>query len=164
MGGTRGSRVGAVLSSWQRWFLPLLAGLFGILVGIALFTFVYAGGINYFGHQAETCNQCHAMTDHYESWSRGSHRAVATCQDCHMPHDNFVKWAYAEANNGFWHGLKFTTRAYPENIKIRPLNHEITEEACLHCHGEFVSEVNAARAHGDKLACTTCHNDVGHQE
>lgn len=153
-----------VLGILQRWFLPIVAGLVGILVGIALFTFVYAGGINYFGHEAATCNQCHAMTDHYESWSRGSHRDVATCQDCHMPHDNFPLWLYAEANNGFWHGLKFTTRDYPENIKIRELNHDITEDACLYCHGDFVHEVNAARASDDTLECTTCHNEVGHQE
>ena len=75
----RSTSIGA---SW-RWFLPLLAGLVGVLAGIMVFTFGYAGGAAYFGHDPQACVQCHAMNPQFERWSKGSHKAVATCQDCH---------------------------------------------------------------------------------
>lgn len=160
MAGERSSLVSAV----ARWFPVVVAGLVGVLVGIAVFTFGYAGGLGYFGHESETCNQCHSMNEHYEAWQRGPHHTVATCQDCHAPHDDLVAWAINEADNGFWHSVKFTTGQYPENIKIREVNRVVVEESCRKCHGEFTS--NIEYIHGDRdthtVSCVKCHSQVGH--
>ena len=147
----------------MRWFPVVVAGLVGVLLGIAVFTFGYAGGASYFGHESETCNQCHAMNKQYEAWQRGPHRTVTTCQSCHAPHDDVVAWAINEADIGFWLSLKFSTGYYPENIKIRDHNKRVTEAACLYCHESFVSQIqNGAHQRGEEVSCIRCHNEVGH--
>ena len=145
------------------WFLPLLGGLVGILVGIMVFTFGYANGLAYFGHEAETCKQCHSMNEQYDAWTKGSHSNVATCQDCHNPNEDFVAYLIAEADNGFWHSLKFTTGNYPENIKIRQFNVDIVQENCLRCHSAITSDIAMTRTHNTQIDCLQCHSSVGHK-
>lgn len=161
------------LRSWLRG-IPgialLVAGtLMGVLIGLALFTFGYAGGFNYFGNNPATCNQCHAMNEEYNSWLSGPHHHAATCNDCHSPHDNVVHKYVSKADNGFWHGLKFTTGDYPENIKIREVNREITQNACLYCHSDMVGDMSVTRvsattvgSHPGTIDCLHCHSNVGH--
>lgn len=153
----------AVLRRAKKWFWPILGGLVGILVGLSLFTFGYADGAAYFGKDPQTCAQCHSMNPQFTAWSKGPHHHVATCQDCHAPKDNPVKWALDEANNGFWHSLKFTLGNYPQNIKIREMNREVVQENCLYCHKEFVSRTEIGRPHGQEVSCLKCHNEVGHE-
>ena len=74
-----------------------------------------------------------------------------------------MAWALDEADNGFWHSLKFTLAAYPQNIKIREKNREVVEEACLYCHKEFVSRIELGRPQGQGVSCLKCHNEVGHE-
>ena len=152
------------MSTLLGWFPVVVAVLVGVLVGLAVFTFGYAGGASYFGHESETCNQCHAMNKQYDAWQRGPHHAVTTCQSCHAPHDDVVAWALNEADNGFWHSLKFTTGQYPENIRIREVNRVVVEQSCRTCHGEFTSNIEFI--HGDRdvnrVSCITCHSQVGH--
>ena len=141
----------------------LLALFVGTALGLAVFTFGYAGGIHYLSDSPETCAQCHAMDDHYDAWLKGSHAAVATCNDCHSPHDNVVYAYWNKADNGFWHALKFTTNDYPTNIQIRDTNRRITESACLHCHEDVVHAVNMTRSEDEKISCIQCHSEVGHK-
>ena len=141
-----------------------LAALIGALVGLGLFTFGYAEGFSYFKDDPTACVNCHAMNEEYEGWLKSSHNSVATCNDCHAPHDNIVKKYINKADNGFWHGLKFTTGDYPENIKIREVNRRVTEDACLYCHGDLVSEVNITRPAGEQISCIRCHSEVGHRK
>ncbi len=154
----------SLFSGIKATFLVIAGGLVGILFGIAIFTFGYAGGWAYFGSDPATCNQCHAMNEQYNSWAKGSHKAVAGCNDCHAPHDNLVHKYLNKADNGFWHALKFTTGAYPENIRIREVNREITRESCLHCHGNLVKDIEEPRmtTHNNQIDCLQCHADVGH--
>lgn len=164
MARTRRNGVLAALGGWRRAFLVVAAGLVGVLLGLAVFTFGYANGAAYFVKDPASCKQCHAMNKQYDAWEKGSHHNVATCQDCHTPHDNIVKWLVDEADNGFWHSLKFTTGWYPDNIKAREVNREVTEEACRYCHKEFVSQVEMTRHAGeDSISCLQCHNEVGHK-
>lgn len=156
----------SLFSTLARWFPVVVAGLVGILVGIAVFTFGYAGGISYFGHESETCNQCHSMNEHYASWQRGPHKSVTTCQSCHAPHE-FIPWAINEADNGFWHSLKFTTGAYPDNIRIREVNSVVVEDSCRTCHGSFTSNIEFIHGELDssqQVSCVKCHSEVGHTE
>ena len=92
----------------------------------------------------------------------GPHGHAATCQDCHSPHDDAVAWLISEADNGFWHGLKFTTGWYHENIEIRDSNRAVTNEACLYCHSDFTSDMRMT-AGSEQVNCTRCHVDVGHR-
>ncbi len=146
-----------------RWFWPGVAILVGVFVGLAVFTFGYANGSAYFGKDPQACAQCHSMNAQFTAWSKGPHHHVATCQDCHAPHDNLAAWAVDEADNGFWHSLKFTLNTYPDNIKIREKNREVVQEACVYCHGDLVSQTEAGRPHGQGVPCLNCHNRVGHE-
>ena len=146
------------------WSRIALAGLMGVLLGVGVFTLQYSGVTSYFGDNPATCANCHAMQEEYEAWQRGSHHDVATCNSCHTPHDNIVYKYINKADNGFWHSLKFTFQNYPENIQIREHNREITEAACLYCHGDFVDQAtNSSTRKGETVSCIRCHDGVGHK-
>lgn len=146
------------------WMGIALAALIGVIIGIAAFTFYYAGITSYFGNEPETCVSCHAMQEQYDGWMTGSHRDVATCNDCHAPHDNVVSKYINKAENGFMHSLKFTLQNYPENIVIRPHNRDVTEAACLYCHQDMVEPIVHGSAYqGETLSCIRCHDGVGHK-
>ena len=94
---------------------------------------------------------------------------IAGCNDCHSPHDSIVSKYVNKADNGFWHALKFTTRDYPENIKIRDMNRQITQDACIYCHGSLVEDISGTRSfastvdgHSTRIDCLQCHSEVGH--
>jgi cytochrome c nitrite reductase small subunit len=145
--------------------LVLGAILFGLLIGLGAYTFVYAKGYSYVTNDPAACANCHVMNDHYRAWTRASHRSVAVCNDCHTPPGLIPKYA-TKARNGFWHSFYFTTGRYPDPLRITPRNHEITELACRKCHAEVALAIDPA--HGTdtsaRLTCTKCHNDVGHIE
>lgn len=141
------------------------AVLFGVMAGLGAYTFVYAKGYSYMTNDPQACANCHIMRDHYAAWTRASHRSVAVCNDCHTP-PGFVPKYITKARNGFWHSFYFTTGRYPDPIRITPRNHRVTELACRKCHAELTAAIDPG--HGDRapngIACTTCHNDVGHIE
>lgn len=134
----------------------------GSFIGVSLFTFVYARGYSYLGNDPETCINCHVMERQYDGWLTGSHTNVATCNDCHAPHDSIVHKYYVKGENGFWHGLKFTTGWYPENIEIREKNRTVTNNACLHCHADLTSDMHLTN-NDEQIQCTHCHVSVGHE-
>lgn len=141
-----------------------LAVLLGGLIGVGGMTLQAAGFTNYFGDDPRTCNACHAMNPQYNAYLKGSHANVATCNSCHAPHDSFVGKYLNKAENGFMHSLKFTLDNYPKNIKIRPHNKEVTEQACLYCHSEVVDSItHNSIAKDEQLSCIRCHDGVGHK-
>ena len=146
----------------------LIGGLFGATAGIGGFTFIYAKGSSYLGHDSAACANCHIMRDQYDGWIKSSHRAVAECNDCHAPHNLLGKYA-TKALNGFRHSLAFTTGRFPEPIRITPLNRAITEGACRHCHDDVVDMMRPGGGghggrRGDEVNCLHCHHSVGHPE
>ncbi|MDO5050107.1 MAG: NapC/NirT family cytochrome c, partial [Actinomycetaceae bacterium] len=118
-----------------------LAAMLGIFGGVMVMTLQVAGFTAYFGNDPQTCNSCHAMNEQYNAYIKGSHADVATCNDCHAPHDNIVYKYINKGENGFMHSLKFTLDNYPENIKIREHNRQVTEDACRYCHGDMVDDI-----------------------
>ena len=82
----------------------------GATIGIGGYTFIYAKGASYLGHDSSACANCHIMRDQYDGWIKGSHRAVAECNDCHAAHDLLGKYS-TKAINGFRHSLAFTPDA-----------------------------------------------------
>ena len=141
------------------------AVLFGVMAGVGAYTFVYAKGYSYMTNDPRACANCHIMRDHYDAWTRASHRAVAVCNDCHTP-PGFVPKYVTKARNGFWHSFYFTTGRYPDPLRITPRNHDVTELACRKCHAEMTAAIDPAHSANPRngTSCTTCHNDVGHIE
>jgi cytochrome c nitrite reductase small subunit len=148
-----------------------VAVLAGMLFGLGAYTFVYARGYSYVTNDPAACANCHVMQDHYDAWTRSSHRAVAACNDCHTPPGHAEKYL-VKARNGFWHSFYFTTGTYPDPIRITPRNQDVTERACRGCHEPITSAIDPFPAHADPARggsagatqCIRCHAEVGHIE
>ena len=141
--------------------LTLVTVVVGVLVGIGSYTFLYAKGYSYLTNDPAACANCHIMQDHFDAWTRGSHRAVAVCNDCHTPPALVPKYM-TKARNGFWHSFYFTTGRYPDPLRITPRNHAVTELTCRKCHAEMTAAIDPV--HDRPLQCTQCHSEVGHLE
>lgn len=154
--------------------LAIIASLtIGLAIGIGAYTFVYAEGASYMTNDPEACANCHIMEEHFTAWTKSSHRAVAVCNDCHTPKGLVPKYA-TKASNGFWHSFAFTTGRFPDPLRIKQGNHEITENACRKCHEAITSQIDAPgqdmegdhaphyEVGGEALTCTRCHRHVGH--
>jgi cytochrome c nitrite reductase small subunit len=138
--------------------------IFGVALGLGLFTFNYAEGLSYFSNDPSSCVNCHAMREQFDGWNHSTHKAVATCNDCHTPHRFPDKWI-VKGINGFNHSLAFTLGNYPDPIRIRQFNANIARENCIACHNTMVGQVNhsvAASPDAPELNCVRCHGNVGH--
>jgi cytochrome c nitrite reductase small subunit len=142
--------------------IATLAGtLIGLPAGIGAYTFVYAKGGSYLTNDPRACANCHIMQDHYDAWSRSSHRSAATCNDCHVPVSFVGKYA-SKASNGFWHSYGFTTGNYPDPLRIKPGNRDIVERSCRKCHVAIVDAIDGPHRREEHLSCVRCHASVGH--
>lgn len=138
------------------------AAALGAVLGLGMYTFVYAEGFSYFSTDPKACANCHIMNDKYDSWVKSSHHSVATCVDCHLPHTVFRKYM-AKAVNGYHHSKGFTFQDFHEPILIKPHNSRILQEACLECHGDFVHQIVAgSTTDKNSVTCVHCHAYVGH--
>ncbi len=148
--------------SRRRRIAAVMAGLFlGLAVGLGGYTFVYAKGGSYFTSDPRACANCHIMQEHYDAWTKSSHRSAATCNDCHTPTGVIPKYA-TKASNGFWHSFGFTTGRYPDPLCIKPGNREIVEMSCRKCHSAIVDAVDGPHPRAEPLSCVRCHQSVGH--
>jgi cytochrome c nitrite reductase small subunit len=138
-----------------------LASLLGLGAGIASYTFIYAKGYSYLTNDAAACANCHIMREHYDAWVKSSHRAVAACNDCHTPPGLVGKYM-TKASNGFWHSFAFTTGRFPEPLRIKSQNLDVTERACRSCHEDIVRAIEHLGDRSGELSCVRCHADVGH--
>ncbi len=129
----------------------------GLLLGVGAFTINFAKGFSYLSKDSAACANCHIMNEHYSAWSTSSHKAVAQCNDCHTP-PGFIAKYVNKASNGFWHSLAFTTGNYPDPIRIKASNLEVTETTCKGCHSLVQHYDQTSEVH-----CTRCHTGVGHR-
>jgi cytochrome c nitrite reductase small subunit len=137
-----------------------LGALIGAAIGIGGYTFIYAKGASYLTNNPAACANCHIMQDHYDAWQNSSHHSVATCNDCHTP-ANVVGKYLSKANNGFWHSFAFTTGRYPDPIRIKGYNRQITENACRKCHSQITDTIDG-HSRSETMSCIRCHATVGH--
>ena len=137
--------------------------LIAVAAGLGVFTFGYARGASYLGHDPAACANCHVMQGHFDDWQHSSHRSVAACNDCHTPPGLIPKY-YVKAKNGFWHSFYFTTGTFHEPIQITPANRVVTEKACRKCHERIVAAIdpNPHVNDRDATSCIRCHSTVGH--
>ena len=140
--------------------LLLLSAMIGVFIAVSSYTFIYAKGASYLSDDPRACVNCHIMRDEFNGWVKSSHKAVATCNSCHVPHDIVGKYL-TKAENGFWHSYYFTFDNFHEPIQMRPRSHEIVQENCLGCHGQFVSQI-ANHEGPEQVNCIQCHRGVGH--
>jgi len=138
-----------------------LSVAFGLAAGLGGYTFVYARGASYLTNDPVACTNCHIMKEQFDGWLKSPHRHVAVCNDCHAPHDLVGKYA-VKANNGFWHSFAFTSGDYPDPVRIKPGNREVTEVACRRCHAPIVEAIDANHTGKNAVACLSCHANVGH--
>ena len=132
------------------------------LAGVGLFTFRYGKGLSYFSKDPEACQNCHIMSQQFDSWQKASHHTAATCVDCHLPHD-FIGKYIAKAENGYHHSKAFTMQNFHEPIQITPKNSHILQENCMACHAAMVANIQDHRhLSEDGLECVHCHAGVGH--
>lgn len=149
---------------WKRSAIPVAvlasALAIGAASGLGGFTFIYAEGASYLTDDPAACANCHVMREQYDAWTRSSHRAVAVCNDCHTPAGFLAKYV-AKTSNGYHHSLAFTTGEFPEPIRIKERNREVTEASCRRCHGAVVDQIDV---HGgsESISCVRCHSSVGH--
>jgi cytochrome c nitrite reductase small subunit len=149
--------------------LAVAALLLGAALGIGSYTFVYAKGASYLSDDPSACANCHVMGEHYDAWSRSSHREVAMCNDCHTPSGTIPKYVN-KASNGFWHSFGFTTGDFPQPLRITDGNARVTERACRKCHESIALTIegfthdfpSGAPDASNEQTCVRCHADVGH--
>jgi len=120
------------------------AAVTGVLIGVGAYTFLYAKGYSYLTNDPSACANCHVMRDHYQAWTKASHRAVAVCNDCHTPPGLTPKYV-TKARNGFWHSFYFTSGRYPDPLRMTPRNHEVTELTCRKCHEVLAKSIDHLR-------------------
>ena len=156
----QGSRLGWLMSPRGLFSVFLSLGI-GTLVGVVLFTMVYANGASYLSSDPKACVNCHVMNTEYNAWVKSSHGKVATCNDCHTPHDLVGKYL-TKAEHGWNHSLAFTTGNFPQNIQIKERSMATVEENCLRCHQQLVEGIQHSRPTNQKVSCVQCHADVGH--
>jgi cytochrome c nitrite reductase small subunit len=143
------------------WAWVALAALVGGIAGLGAFTFAYAQGPSYLTNKPEACANCHIMREYYDGWNRSGHSHVAVCNDCHTPHDNILAKYAVKGLNGFRHSFAFTTGFFEEPIRITPFDRNITQHACLSCHGDLVSSISHPETR-EPTDCLGCHAGVGH--
>lgn len=151
-------------ASQLRWMI--VGGVGGLIIGIVAYTFIYAQGGSYLTNNPAACANCHIMQEHFDAWTKSSHRSVAACNDCHTPHSTIAKY-WTKAQNGFWHSVAFTTGDFPDPLRIKPHNREVTEEACRSCHQQIVDAIDVQHHQGTETgigatSCVRCHATVGH--
>jgi len=145
-----------------RWWTWVACLSVGVLAGAGLYTFRYAEGLAYLSNDPAACMNCHVMREHYDSWVKGSHHAVATCNDCHVPH-SFPEKYFVKADNGWNHSKKFTLQNFKEPIRIRESNLRQLQHNCIECHQALVRDIAALHVTvRGEARCTTCHRSVGH--
>jgi len=137
--------------------------LIGVMMGMGTYTFIYGQGFSYFSDQSSACANCHVMSDHYDAWSRSSHKAVVNCNGCHTPDNLFGKY-FVKAVNGWNHAWAFTWQNYQQPFAITEMNRRVSENACENCHRPmWEASLMGARHHRSEETCTKCHGSVGHR-
>jgi len=146
-------------TSWAIWVLCLVVGVF---LGLGGYTFFFAEGLSYLSNDPKACMNCHIMREHYDSWVKASHHAVAGCNDCHVPHA-FPEKYITKLDNGWHHSKAFTLQNFKEPIRIRRANLVNLQHNCIQCHVTLVGDIAAHRDVEQGTArCTECHRGVGH--
>lgn len=156
----------------------------GFLIGIVVCYLTFEG-VSRTGSD-KFCIVCHEMTPMVISYQNDVHGGAgkmgikAQCVDCHMPHNNIFNYIFTKAKNGVVEGaIHFFGDAEHINWHANRVNRDkfVFDDGCLKCHANFKnlpqisSKGKQMHEHyislqntKDKIACASCHFDVGHSE
>ncbi len=135
--------------------------LFGVVIGLGCYSFIYAKGYSYMSDDPKACVNCHIMQENLNTWQKSAHHHVAKCNDCHLPHNIVGKYA-VKALNGFAHSSAFTLQNFHEPIIIKEHSLNVVKSSCLSCHQPMVQAMDRSTNHSKDANCLHCHRDVGH--
>ena len=155
-----------ILTPPPEWRFAVLI-VFGVLVGLSIYTVKISNATSYLSDESETCINCHVMNPQYATWKHSSHREVANCNDCHVPHTNPVAKYYFKAKDGLRHAAMFTLRMEPQVIMIKEEGKKVVQENCKRCHENMNHNVATMvtlpeAEHGQGKLCWECHREVPH--
>jgi cytochrome c nitrite reductase small subunit len=142
----------------RTWGLLGLAVSLGLVVGLGVFTIVYAKGYSYLSDDPRACVNCHIMRDNFDTWTVATHRNV-TCNQCHVP-GSFPSKYISKARNGWYHSYAFTFEDV-QSIRIRTVNQVVLQGNCESCHQRLLIHMQPPGAERVKF-CFDCHKGVGH--
>ena len=130
----------------------------GIGLGLGVIVARIANAASYLSDSAETCMNCHVMTDAYATWQRGSHGRVAVCVDCHVPHTNPVAKAAFKSMDGLKHSYVFTLRREPQVLNLSEHAVTVVQANCVRCHADQLAMIRLAAS--DERTCWDCHTNI----
>jgi cytochrome c nitrite reductase small subunit len=156
----------------------LLLVLFGVLLGIPLFSLTYSAMIR--TSSPQFCSSCHEITPAYNEWLTSSHcyneyGVVARCMDCHLPPpENLWQFYYGKTI----HGAKdiaahFLGEKYDREENRLKAYRSIVNASCMKCHSNLIYSPmsrGAMLAHrtvlyprpGYEKRCLDCHRNLVH--
>lgn len=140
------------LCSWRSFWERLPEGLF---------TFGYARGASYLTDDPAACANWPRHAGSVYKLAKVESRQGGGLQRLHAPRGFIPKYA-TKAINGFFHSLAFTTRHFPDEIRITERNFRVAESACLKCLEDVVTGIRSTREHRHEAGRISCHNTVGH--
>ncbi len=132
--------------------------LVGAAAGMAVVLIRISNATSYLSDSAETCMNCHVMTDAYASWQRGSHGRVTTCNDCHVPHDSALSKYAFKAMDGTRHSAIFTLRKEPQVLTLSHGAKPVIQQNCLRCHQGQFEMIRLSDSTQQK--CWSCHTNI----
>ncbi len=96
---------------------------------------------------ARSCGDCHdvkanATSVHFNRGAGSADAEASNCLACHMPEKG----------------------AFNADGTVKKLTSEVSDEACLTCHGDIgLTARHPGKAH-DGMTCIDCHKDAGHEK
>lgn len=142
-------------SSWPRWLRLFSLIALGVVIGLGGVVMRVSNAASYLSDDAETCLNCHVMSNAYATWLRGSHGRRAVCNDCHVPHANVVSKMTFKAMDGARHAAVFTAGTVPQTLTLNDGARPVVENNCLRCHANQFLMIRLSGS--SERACWDCH-------
>lgn len=166
----------------QRFLVPALCILFGIIVAFPIYAGTYDVMVD--TSTPEFCGSCHEIRPAVQAWRDSTHvnnaRGLkAECMDCHLPPPENMFSFFAMKT---YHGIKDVAfhlldgaEGYDKEQARQDMYAEVTNDTCMRCHENILNmpdKRGAMLAHrsvlyarpGLEKKCVDCHYDLVHEQ
>lgn len=152
--------------TWSPRFLAALVAMSAActMLGLVMYTFVYAKEAFVSSSDPTACINCHIMEEQYHGWTADSFQWPPALIAIYLT-DNIVHKYFVKAENGFYARPEVHDRMASENIEARDVSLAVTNEACLYCHADITSDMRhlGTAQDGEIFDCVRCHAGIGHE-